>query len=61
MEPKLIQHFLQQEAGAFGNNLGKEPQKPCPELKNMYMFTKNICSTHKPMQVAVFYKNGLIM
>ena len=29
---------LQQEAGAFGNNIGKEPQKPqYPKLKNMYI------------------------
>ena len=24
--------FLPQEAGAFGNNIGKDPQKPCPKL-----------------------------
>ena len=24
-------------AGAFGNNTGKEPQKPCPKLKNVYI------------------------
>ena len=29
--------FLQQEAGAFGNNMGKEPQKPRPKMKNMYI------------------------
>ena len=29
--------FLQQEAGAFGNNTGKEPQKLRPKLKNMYI------------------------
>ena len=29
--------FLQQEAGAFGNNTGKEPQKPRPKLKVMYI------------------------
>ena len=29
--------FLQQEAGAFENNTGKEPQKPHPKLKNMYI------------------------
>ena len=27
--------FLQQEAGAFGNNKEEEPQKPRPKLKNM--------------------------
>ena len=35
MQPKLVQHFLPQEAGAFGKNLGKEPQNPRPKLKNM--------------------------
>ena len=34
---KLVQFFLQQKAGAFGNNIGKEPQKPRPTLKNMYI------------------------
>ena len=29
--------FLQQEAGAFGNNLGKELQNLGPKLKNMYI------------------------
>ena len=29
--------FLQQEAGAFGSNTGKEPQKPRSKLKNMYV------------------------
>ena len=37
MQQKLDQHFLQQEAGAFGNNIGKETQKPRPKLKNMYI------------------------
>ena len=36
MQQKLVQNFLPQEAGAFGNNIGKEPQKPLPKLKNMY-------------------------
>ena len=27
--------FLPQEAGAFGNNIEKEPQKPHPNWKNM--------------------------
>ena len=46
MQQKLIQFFLQQEAGAFGNNIGKEPQKQSPNLKNMYVIylLKNICS-----------------
>ena len=35
MQQKLFQNFLQQEAGDFGNNIGKELQKPCPKLKNI--------------------------
>ena len=38
MQQKLDENFLQQEAGAFGNNKGKEPQKPRPKLKNMYIY-----------------------
>ena len=34
---KLGHFFLKQQAGAFGNNIGKEPQKPRPKLKNMYV------------------------
>ena len=29
--------FLQHEAGALGNKIGKNPQKPRPKLKNMYV------------------------
>ena len=36
MQQILVQFFLPQEAGAFGNNIEKEPQKPRPKLKNMY-------------------------
>ena len=36
MQQKLVQNFLQQ-IGTFGNNIGKEPQKPRPKLKNMYV------------------------
>ena len=32
-----FQIFSQQHAGASGNRKGKEPQKPCPKLKNMYI------------------------
>ena len=35
MQQKLVQNFLQQETGDFGNNIGKEPQKPCPKFKNI--------------------------
>ena len=37
MQQKLDQNFLEQEAGAFGNNIGKGPQKPHPKLKNMFI------------------------
>ena len=37
MQQKLIQNFLQQEVGAFGNNIGKEPQKLQPKLKNLHI------------------------
>ena len=30
-----LKTFLQQETEALGNNIGKEPQKPRPKLKNM--------------------------
>ena len=33
--------FLRQEAGAFENNIGKEPQEPRPKLKNMYIIYIN--------------------
>ena len=33
MQQKLGQFFLQQKAGAFGNNIGKEPQEPRPKFK----------------------------
>ena len=35
MQQKLVQNFLQQEVGAFGNNIEKEPQKPRPKLKKI--------------------------
>ena len=44
MQQKLVQFFLQQKAGAFGNNIGKEPQKSHPKLKNMYItYLLRIC------------------
>ena len=48
--------FLPQEAGAFGNNIEKEPQKPCSKLKKYvyYIFTENICSAFSLMQVVSF-------
>ena len=39
-----FKNFLPQEAGAFGNNTEKEPQKPCPKFKKCayYIFTELI-------------------
>ena len=55
--------FLPQVAGAFGNNIEKEPQKLCLKLKKYvyYIFTVNICSACSPMQVVFFCKNVLIL
>ena len=64
MHQKLFQFFfLPREAGAFGNNIEKEPQKPRPKLKKRvyYIFTENICSACNPMQVVVFCKHVLIV
>ena len=33
----MQQKLVQQEAGALGNNIVKESQKPRPKLKNMYI------------------------
>ena len=63
IQQKLIQIFVPQEVGAFGNNIEKEPQKPRPKLNKYlyYAFTQNICSAWNRMQVAVFCKNVLIL
>ena len=55
--------FLSQEAGAFGNNIEKEPQKPRPKFTNYayYIFSENICSGRSLKQVVVFCKNVLIL
>ena len=37
MQQKLVKIFLQPEAGAFGNNIGKKLQKPRQKLKNFYI------------------------
>ena len=37
MQQKLFQNFLSQDAGAFGNNMEKEPQTPRQKLKNIYI------------------------
>ena len=48
--------FLRQEAGAFGNNIEKELQKPRPKLKKYvyYIFIEIIWSAFSLMQVVVF-------
>ena len=48
--------FLPQEAGGFGNNIEKDPQKPPPKLKKYicYIVTENICSACSPLQKVVF-------
>ena len=63
MQQKLFQSFLPQEAGGFGIDIEKEPQKPRPKFKKMvdYLFTENICSVFSPIQVAVFCKNVLML
>ena len=38
MEQKLVHNFLEQEAGAFGNNIGKEPRKPRLKLKKYVQY-----------------------
>ena len=61
MLEKLFQFFFPQEAGAFRNNIKKEPSKSRPKLKKyVYIFTDNICSACNPMQVVVFCKNVLL-
>ena len=56
MHQKLLQIFLPQEAGSFGNNRENESQVLRPKLKKYvyYVFTENICSVCNPMQVVVF-------
>ena len=34
--------FTTQEAGAFGNNIERESQKPLPKLKNVYIYLQRI-------------------
>ena len=59
MQQKLVQNFLKQETGAFGNKPGKELQKATPKIEKYiyYIFTENICSACNPMQVVVFCKH----
>ena len=62
MQKNLFQICLPQEAGAFRENIEKEPQKPRLKLKNIYIiFTENICSACSPMQVVVFFLFILIL
>ena len=37
MQQKIFKIFSSQEAGASGNNIEKEPQKPRPKLKKTYI------------------------
>ena len=37
MQQKLVKNFFTTEALAFEKNIGKEPQKLRPKLKNMYI------------------------
>ena len=63
MQQNLFHVFLLHEAGAFGNNIEKKPQKLRPELKKYvyYIFTENICSAFRPIQVVFFCKHALIL
>ena len=58
MQQKLVQFFLQQEAG---HRKGTAKTKPKIENYVYYIFTKNICSACNPMQVVVFSKDALIL
>ena len=41
---KIISIFFLQQAGGFGKNIAKEPNKPRPKLKNYKhcIFTENV-------------------
>ena len=52
MGQKLVHNFLQQEAGAFGNNIGKEPRKPRLKLKMQVAdFCKHLLICKTPTQI----------
>ena len=57
MQEKLVQNFLQQEAGAFRINR-KVTTKATPKIEKYedYKFTENICSACNSMQVVAFCK-----
>ena len=63
MQQNYFKIFLPQEAGAFGNYIEKEPEKPHTKLKKYvyHIFAENICSVCNPMQVVVFCKNVLTL
>ena len=52
MQQKLVNFFLPQEPGAFGNNIEKKPSKI--EKYVYYIVAENICSAFNPMQVVAF-------
>ena len=62
LEETSVKHF-NTGAGAFGNNIQKEPQKPRLKLKKYvyYIFTENIYSACSRVPVVVFCKNVLIL
>ena len=58
IQQKLFQFILLQEAGASGNNIEKEPQRPMPKIEKD-KYTGNIFSTCNAIQVVVFCKHLL--
>ena len=40
----LVQNFFTKKAGTFGNNV-KEPHKPCPKLRNIYVILFTLPTT----------------
>ena len=63
MEVQCSKFSLQQEAGAFGNDMGKELQKPRPKLKNMYIIYLQRIFALPAIQgkLVVFCKHVLIL
>ena len=54
--------MLPQEAGAFGNQIQKEPHKTCLKLKKyIYIFTESICSACIPIQMVDYLKDKVLV